>query len=184
MSTPGMSQELALLISRIIGRFALLATPFVIMFFFTAFDKSIFMTHRQEPAQPVVVTNDGLQTLEVSRSKNGHFEIPVTINGVLILGIVDTGASLMSISTRAAQRAGLRPQAKGKVSTANGVRDAFFGRADRIEMGPFTIRHAEVSWSEGMNHMASHGLIGMGLLDSFDMRIERDTLFLTASSPR
>jgi aspartyl protease family protein len=63
-------------------------------------------------------------SLTFSADAQGHFAVEPTINGTRVRMLVDTGASVVTLSRNDAGRLGIRPSANdflAKVSTANGV---------------------------------------------------------------
>ncbi len=71
---------------------------------------------REAPSDPASMT--------FSADAQGHFSVEPTINGTRVRMLVDTGASVVTLSRNDAGRLGLRPSAndfRAKVSTANGL---------------------------------------------------------------
>jgi aspartyl protease family protein len=69
-------------------------------------------------ARPVVTDGSGVVTIE--RSRDQHFYVEGTINGHRVTFLVDTGASLVSVSNELASKTGLSPGAPFVFDTAGG----------------------------------------------------------------
>ena len=75
----------------------------------------------------------------------GHFLTIGTINGITVRFLVDTGASLISMSGSDAKRLGLNYTAgqKGAVSTANGIVPAYRVKLDEVRIGDITLNNVD-----------------------------------------
>ena len=60
--------------------------------------------------------------LVIERGRDGHFRLPGTVNGRPVQFLVDTGASLVSVSEAFAREAGLSGGQSATFHTANGTR--------------------------------------------------------------
>jgi aspartyl protease family protein len=83
-----------------------------------------------------VAVQDG-DTLRVRQSEDGHFWINADLNGQPVRFLVDSGATMTSISTATARRASIEPSRSLPVlvETANGTVSVQRGRADRLQVG-------------------------------------------------
>ncbi|MEG0922299.1 MAG: retropepsin-like aspartic protease [Comamonas sp.] len=130
----------------------------------------------RKPAEGKVLAHG---VLEIQRDRDGHFRVPGTVNGVPVQFMVDTGASIISISDRIAERAQLPEGVPMQFQTANGVREGTMSRADRIEVGPLTVNNLRVGTgytSEG----EKDALLGQNFLRYFDVSISGNTMVLRA----
>jgi aspartyl protease family protein len=85
--------------------------------------------------EPAVVTSG--ETLRIAKSADGHFWISGRLNGANVRFLVDSGATITSITAETAKRAGIEPSSSFPtfVETANGTVRVMRGRAERVEMG-------------------------------------------------
>ncbi|MEG1280605.1 MAG: retropepsin-like aspartic protease [Comamonas sp.] len=130
----------------------------------------------RKPAEGKVLAHG---VLEIQRDRDGHFRVPGTVNGVPVQFMVDTGASIISITDRIAERAQLPEGVPMQFQTANGVREGTMSRADRIEVGPLTVNNLRVGTgytSEG----EKDALLGQNFLRYFDVSISGNTMVLRA----
>ncbi|CUJ92916.1 clan AA aspartic protease [Ruegeria denitrificans] len=116
------------------------------------------------PAPQMTVTGE---TIEVPRAYDGHYYLPVVVNGEPITFLVDTGASQIVLSDQDARRIGIDPDQLnylGRASTANGEVRTAPVRLDSLELGPIT-DHGVAAWvNEGDLRQS---LLGMDYLHRF-----------------
>jgi aspartyl protease family protein len=134
------------------------------------------------PGRAVILTDpDGVRTLTVARSSNGHFHIEANVDGAGVRFLIDTGATSTVLSERDAVRAGITVAALAfnrPVQTANGLAFEARTRVERLEIGPFTLRNVSVGVLRG--DQLNTSLLGMNVLSRFaSMRVEGDRLILT-----
>jgi len=115
------------------------------------------------------------ETLRIQQSSDGHFWIDGEVNGTTIRFLIDSGATVTSISGAAAKRAGIQSAGgfQVMVQTANGSVMANRARVERLEIG--TIRrhdfpvHVSDAFGDtnvlGMNFLSS--LAGWGVEGSW-----------------
>lgn len=110
----------------------------------------------------------------------GHFVANVVINGVSMSFLVDTGATLVTMSSDNARRAGINYVAgeRGMMQTANGVAAAYRVKLDSVRLGDITLNNVDGVVIEG-NRLGAHGLLGMSFLNRTEMRRDGDTMTLT-----
>jgi aspartyl protease family protein len=103
--------------------------------------------------------------LRIRKSMDGHFWINGELNGRKIRFLVDSGATVTSISTGTAARAGIVP-GNGlpvPVETANGIVQVRRARAERLKVGTIERRNLTVLVSESFGEM---DVLGMNFLSS------------------
>ena len=102
------------------------------------------------------------EELRVPISEDGHFWVSADVNGQSTRFLVDSGASITTISNDTARAAGIRPGIRVPVNTANGQVAMARATAERFSVGSigrsdFTVH---VSSRDGIN------VIGMNFLSS------------------
>ncbi|EEE37520.1 hypothetical protein RKLH11_1356 [Rhodobacteraceae bacterium KLH11] len=105
--------------------------------------------------------------IEVPLSFDGHYYLPMLVNGQAVTFLVDTGASQIVLSTQDAERVGIDTDQLnylGRASTANGVVRTAPVRLDSLALGPITDRNVPASINEGELHQS---LLGMEYLHRF-----------------
>lgn len=140
--------------------------------------RSDFSERFMASVDPAGVVSTG-ESLIVQRSRDGHYWLRATFNGVPIKLMVDTGASNIVLSPDDARAVGLRSQTldfTGRADTANG--SVPFARATITSVGvgdqtffdvPVTVNGAEMQGS----------LLGMTMLNKFaSIEFRGDTLIL------
>jgi aspartyl protease family protein len=117
------------------------------------------------PAAPQMTVSG--QTVEVPRSFDGHYYLPVLVNGEPITFLVDTGASQIVLSAQDARRVGIDPAQLnyfGRAATANGEVRTAPVRLDSLALGPITDSDVAAWINEGQ---MDQSLLGMDYLHRF-----------------
>ncbi|MEP4248873.1 TIGR02281 family clan AA aspartic protease [Tateyamaria sp.] len=125
----------------------------------------------QDDLNPSQTRFDGDGTIEIPRSRDGHYYLTLDINGAPIEFIVDTGASEIVLNTEDAKTAGLAPEDLvflGRAATANGEVRTAPVRLDTVSIGPHTDTNVRAVVNDGELWQS---LLGMGYLQNWG-RIE------------
>ena len=115
------------------------------------------------------VTESG--AVVVPRGRDGHFHLTLTLNGVPVDFLVDTGATEVVLTREDAERVGLDPASLplvGTAQTANGTVRTAHTTVDEVALGPVVIRDLPIAINEGEMFGS---LLGMRYLRRFE-RIE------------
>ncbi|HEY5722791.1 MAG TPA: TIGR02281 family clan AA aspartic protease [Allosphingosinicella sp.] len=100
--------------------------------------------------------------LRIRKATNGHFYVNVQVNGEQMRLMIDSGASITSMSAEAAGKAGIEPTGQiVLMDTANGSVRARIGRA-RIKVGSIE-RELAVAYSDNFGET---GVLGMNFLST------------------
>jgi aspartyl protease family protein len=134
------------------------------------------------PDRAVIVTDpDGIKTLTVARSSDGHFNIEANVDGADVRFLIDTGATGTVLSERDAVRAGISVDGltfNRPVQTANGLAFEARARVGRLEIGPFALRNVGIGVLR--DDQLNTSLLGMNVLSRFaSLKVEDDRLILT-----
>ena len=116
------------------------------------------------------------EELRIPISEDGHFWIEASVNGHKARFLVDSGASITTVSQATAEAArittGLRSDA---VETANGTVTMKRGSAERFQVGPIE----RTDFSVNINERDSANVLGMNFLSSLSgWRVEGNYLVL------
>ena len=122
----------------------------------------------------------GAQSATLTADARGHFFTTATVNGISIRFIVDTGASMVTLSATDAKRAGVAylSAPRGLLQTANGVVAAYRVKLDTVRLGPITLHNVDGVVVE-TNALGGAGLLGLSFLNRTEMRRDGDTMTLT-----
>ncbi|NGM46879.1 TIGR02281 family clan AA aspartic protease [Rhodobacter sp. SGA-6-6] len=116
--------------------------------------------------------------VELPRAPDGHYYATLTVNGVDLRFMADTGASTMVLTKADAKAIGLDPEALlylGEAYTANGrVRTARV-TLDTVGLGPFADSNVSAWVNEGEMDIS---LLGMDYLGRFRIEIAGDKMIL------
>ena len=150
----------------------------------------IFFLLQQAPYQPwlaPLLDRVGADSQTVSgdevrlrMSPDGHFWAKVTLNGVETRMLVDSGATLTTLSVETAERAGLRPTpglAPIFARTGNGVVQAQPASVDEFRLGGLTATDLKVAISPNLGPVDTLGMNVLVRLASW--RVEGQTMILT-----
>ncbi len=116
--------------------------------------------------------------LRIRRSDDGHFWIDGEVNGRPVRFLVDSGATVTTLSHGTAERAGVEPRGGFgvMVETANGTTMVERGRAATLKVGP--IERTDIAVHISAN-LGDTNLIGMNFLSTLNAwSVEGRTLVL------
>jgi len=120
------------------------------------------------------------QSATLTADSRGHFFATAAVNGISLRFLVDTGASVVTLSASDARRAGVPylNATKGLLQTANGVVAAYRVKLDTVNLGRITLHNVDgvVVDSDMMGGVA---LLGLSFLNRTEMRRDGDTMTLT-----
>jgi aspartyl protease family protein len=113
----------------------------------------------------------------LSAASGGHFFAQGQINGRTAQLVVDTGATMVSLSTTDAERIGLNYKGGqvGQVSTANGVIPAWRTKLSSVRIGDVTVYDVDALVSSGS---MPYVLLGNSYLTHFQMTRTNDQMVL------
>ena len=104
------------------------------------------------------------KAMRIRKALDGHFWVNGELNGHNVRFLVDSGATVTSISTRTAARADIVTGGLPvMVNTANGIAQARRGRADRLKVGTIERQDVAVHVSETLGDT---DILGMNFLSS------------------
>jgi len=133
------------------------------------------------PGSPISSRNvEGRNQITVVRSSNRQYEIDGAVNGNPVRFLVDTGASMVVLSARDAERVGINVdnlRFGTPVSTANGTTRAARITVDNISIGTIARQGLPVMVAQPGN--LKHSLLGMNFIETlwgFEIRGDRLTL--------
>jgi len=132
----------------------------------------VLMTHYLKQAQVIANGN-----LIINRSQNGHFYTPGKINDVDVKFLVDTGASLVSVSEKFAQKARIVRGVPTTFQTANGEQPGRVVGNVGVSIGPITVNNVKVGVGLRMRD-EDEALLGQSFLSKFDVTIGKDQMTL------
>ena len=107
----------------------------------------------------------------------GHFYIEGAVNRVPVRFMVDTGATMVSLPQRDADRLGIdyRAGRRAATSTANGIATVYLVKLDTIRIGDIELHNIDALVHEGGG--LDQALLGMSFLNR--VRMQRDGATMT-----
>jgi aspartyl protease family protein len=136
----------------------------------------LLMTHYLKPKQARVQANGDLV---IQRSQDGHFYTLGSVNGQQVKFVVDTGASLVSVSEAFAQRAQLKGGVPTTFKTANGEHPGRVVDGAAVAIGPVSVSNVKVGVGLQMGD-DTEALLGQSFLSKFDITIDKNQMVLRA----
>jgi len=124
---------------------------------------------------------DRSSSVTLSADARGHFVTSATVNGRPVNFLVDTGATLVTLSRAEATRIGLDYGSGSAIQseTANGVVRGWRVSLASVSVGDVTVRDVDAMVID--NDTPPVGLLGMSFLGRFDMHRQGSTLVLRRS---
>jgi aspartyl protease family protein len=135
------------------------------------------------PGAPIAATNAaGHVTVTLRRDASGHFAARGSVNGTGASFLVDTGASVLTLTPATAAAAGIDTASlkySVPVETANGRAFMAPTRVDRLEIGPLAFR--DVRAYVAPPGALTDNLLGVNILDRLESyAVSGDEMVLTA----
>ncbi|TNC98001.1 MAG: Frataxin family protein [Gallionellaceae bacterium] len=125
----------------------------------------------EAPLPPPTFTGDG--SMVVQRQSNGHFYLPGTVANVPVTFMVDTGASVTSISSDIARQAGIHNCKEVQFQTANGTATGCIALVPSMTLGNFVLQNITVAVMPNMET----NLLGANVLRNFQVS-QSDSMML------
>jgi aspartyl protease family protein len=137
---------------------------------------SHWLERQNNPNRQLRVSTDlqGGSSVVLKRNRAGHYVAPGKINGIDVVYLLDTGATLVAVSSELAEKAGLQPGAPSHSRTANGVVRSWLTEIDQLQLGPITMRDVKASILPNMP--AHEVLLGMSFLQHLKLQQQGDEL--------
>ena len=149
--------------------------PLGIVVFWLAIMAALYFGFKQYEQPKTVISANG--DVVIKRARDGHFYVAGHVNGNPVKFLVDTGASLVGVSEKFAQKAGLVGGEPTVFKTANGE---LLGRVIAnvpINVGPIAVSGIRVGVGlEG--HDANDALLGQNFLAKFDVILRENQMIL------
>jgi len=114
----------------------------------------------------------------LAADSSGHFFADAIVNGLPLRFIVDTGATLIALPQREAERLGINYRA-GRAShtrTANGVVEVYVVKLDSVRIGGIDLHNVDATVHVGPG--LDQALLGMSFLNRVQMQRDGGTMTL------
>jgi aspartyl protease family protein len=122
----------------------------------------------------------GRQQTTLTADASGHFFATAAVNGISLRFIVDTGASMVTLSSSHAKQAGVLYLSgeRTRVQTANGSANAWRVKLDSVRVGAIALTNVDGLVIEG-DALGGVALLGLSFLNRTDMQRDGDRMTLT-----
>jgi len=127
----------------------------------------------------MAATTPTADSVAITVDVRGHFTVDGQVNGMPVRFMVDTGASLVSLSASEAQRLSLdyRKGQKALMGTANGTVPGYLIKLDTLTLGSVTLHGVDAVVLDGPGFGSP--LLGMSALNRLTMKRDGDVMTLT-----
>jgi aspartyl protease family protein len=114
----------------------------------------------------------------LAADSRGHFYVDASVNRLPVRFVLDTGATLISLPQREADRLGLdyRGGRRAVTRTANGPATVYLVKLNTIKVGDIEVHNIDALVHEGEG--LDQALLGMSFLNRVDMQREGATMTL------
>jgi aspartyl protease family protein len=128
----------------------------------------VFFAADRLTRQPTVVhsVSEGKQEIAIPVSRDGHYYLNGTINGVPLTFMIDTGATYVSVGEKFAAAARLPQGVTGYFSTANGMVEGQIVKNQDVAAEGFHVSGLSVAVTP---LQGKAGLLGQNFLKRFDV---------------
>lgn len=113
----------------------------------------------------------------LERNRQGHYNASGSINGQPVEFLLDTGATLVAVPARLAERLSLVRGHQTQVRTANGTAVVYATRLTSVRLGDIELRDVRAHISSGMD--GDEVLLGMSVLKNLEFSQRGNRLTLT-----
>lgn len=128
---------------------------------------SVAYSHSTPEPPPPLFAVSGIGALDLLQDARGHYAIDGNIDGTSLQFMLDTGATITSVSNDFALRARIPSCRPTTTNTANGVTNACLARVADLSFGHFRVRDVDVMILPRLS--GSEALLGMNVLRHFSI---------------
>lgn len=111
--------------------------------------------------------------VDLVQRPDGHYYAAGYVNGMPIVFMVDTGATLTSLSREMAHKSGIHSCNVRTFNTANGPVQGCVAKVPKIQIGSFILRDFEVAV---MPNLPTDALLGMNVMSLFRLEQQRGVM--------
>ncbi|MDB5867725.1 MAG: aspartyl protease-like [Polaromonas sp.] len=132
------------------------------------------MTHYLKP-KPISISASG--DLVIPRARDGHFYAAGLVNGRPVSFMVDTGASLVTVSEKFAERAGIAKGVATTFKTANGEVPGRIVTGVPVALGPISVSSVRIGVGL-VGGDEAEALLGQSFLSKFELLMSGQQMIL------
>jgi len=136
---------------------------------------SHYLRRQHNPNENVLnYSQSGAPEVVLERNRDGHYVASGLINGRPVTFMLDTGATMVSVPGRIAEKLDLDKGPMLQVTTANGNIPVYSTRLDKVQLGGIVLNNVRASINPYMTD--DEILLGMSFLKQLDFSQQGDQL--------
>ena len=140
----------------------------------------LVIDHFTTPPPVARSMTQGVREISIPVSRDGHFYIDGSINGVPIKFMIDTGATYVSVDDAFARRARLPEGITGYFSTANGMAEGRIVKDQSVDADAFQVTNLSIAVMPAKSRV---GLLGQNFLRRFEVSQDAKQMRLSLPAP-
>lgn len=160
--------------------FAWIAWLLLLAVVYLLFDDAI--SNKLNPNQQLQsgVSQNGSAQVTLTRNSQGHYVGTLKLNGVDTVFLLDTGATMVAVSSEVAARTGMQQGRAYQVNTANGITTAYQSSITELKLGDIVLRDLPASIVPNLatTKGGSEILLGMSALKHLEFTQQANQLQL------
>lgn len=146
----------------------------VIYLFFDDYLQAQFNPNQQLRS---AVGTSGERTVVLTANRQGHYVGTLKLNGQDVDFLLDTGATMVAVSSDVARRTGMQQGRPYQTATANGVTTVYQSKIDQLQLGDILLTNLNASIVPNLT--GSEILLGMSALKHLEFAQQANQLQLT-----
>ena len=139
---------------------------------------NLFLERQSNPNQKIVGQQhaDGSREVTLQRNQGGHYVATGTINGMPVVFLLDTGATMIALPEHIANQLRLEKGVPIQMVTANGTVTSYSTQLERVALGPIELNQVSATINPHMQE--DEVLLGMSFLKKLEFTQRGDILIL------
>lgn len=120
-----------------------------------------------------------ITTVVLRKNSRNEYRVKISVNGRGVDAVIDTGATILAMSSQAALRLGVayKQGVPTVVATASGMSDGYAVTLNKVQLGDIAVPHVNAVVIEG--HYPHVVLLGMSFLEHVNLQEYNNILTLT-----
>lgn len=156
--------------------FALIAWLLLLAVIYLLFDDAIAQKLNPNRQLTSVISPQGLAEVTLQRNARGHYVGTLALNGIDVVFLLDTGATVVAVSPEIAKKTGMPQGQPYQVTTANGITTAYQSSIHSLKLGDIHLQNLPASIVPNLS--GTEILLGMSALKHLEFAQQANQLQL------